>query len=67
MPTAESLSLATYTSASRRPLSIASRIFWAPDSTPIQTSVHPARCSAETVCGLIKSARDCILNGTTQS
>ena len=41
-PLVPSLSRALYTAESRNPLSIASRIFCDPDSTPIHTSAQPA-------------------------
>ncbi len=49
------------------PLSIAFNTACDPDSTPIHTSAHPAVLRCWTVCSLIKSARDCILNGTAAS
>ena len=51
----------------RMPLSIASSTFCAPDSAPIQTSAQPARRSASTVGRVIRSQRDCILNGICAS
>ena len=42
---------------------MASRMRCEPDSAPIQTSPHPARRSASTVSRVIRSQRDCILNG----
>ena len=47
----------------RVPLSMASSTSCEPDSTPIQTSAQPARRSASTVGRVIRSQRDCILNG----
>ena len=47
----------------RVPLSIASSTSCEPDSTPIHTSAQPARRSASTVARVIRSQRDCILNG----
>ena len=47
----------------RVPLSIASSTSCEPDSAPIQTSAQPARASASTVSRVIRSQRDCILNG----
>jgi hypothetical protein len=49
---------AASTSATRKPLSMASSTRCDPDSTPIQTSAQPARLRLATVSWLIRSARD---------
>ena len=51
----------------RVPLSIASRMRCEPDSTPIQTSSAPAAASAATAEGVMRSTRDCIVNGMRTS
>jgi hypothetical protein len=47
------------------PLSMASRIFWDPDSTPSHTSSHPACASAATAPDVMRFTRDWIENGVT--
>jgi hypothetical protein len=67
MPAALSALVAVRTSSTVVPLSIASRIRCEPDSTPIQTSSHPASASARATVGETRSARHWIMNGMRAS